>query len=429
MSKPVPLRTTPQPTGPIVMLLAAVLTLAGFLLTAYLSLQSLSESGGAAGCGSGSDCAEVLSSRWSSFGPVPVALLGMLTYLALLLGLGARFGSKGSSMLGDRLLWVGPPVLIVAGLWFMTLQVAVLDALCPYCMASHAIGLLLAGVLMFGVLRVTVINPKPVLFLGFLAGGTLIAGQIAMPPAEPPVQLAVNPFVDEDGDTVIDDKRYLSLFGGKLQFILEDVAYIGDPRAEQVVVVLFDYACPHCRSLHGMLEDAVRKDPERFVVVPLPVTIDERHNPYIQSAKATFDDSHERAALSLAVAQIDRNKWKTFDRWLFATDDPSVFPRPASDVRIKAEQLVGLPALNEQLTGESMTELENQIKRNIELLSLIPIEKRYIPVTTTPGAPSHLTQRFFDIAVLYELLDAARAAPEASSDAASPSTPGDETAP
>lgn len=391
--------------------ISIALALLGFLITTYLTMLSLSGDV-VAGCGGDSGCAEVLTSRWAKLGPIPVSLLGLLTYLAVLLGLGARMGSKGYSPMGDRLLWLAPPLLLVAAIWFTGVQIFSVNAICPFCMASHLIGFALACVLLIGVMRTTIANPKPPLFIGFLASGALILGQALLPPmATDPVR-APNPFANEDGDTWIDDARYVSLFGGQLQFVLQDVPYIGDPRAKHVVVVLFDYACPYCKTLHDMLDQAIADDPTRFVLVPIPVSIHEDHNPYIASDDERFEDSHDLARLSLAVAEIDPEQWQAFDRWLFATDEPDAFPRSYMHARLHAQSLVDQALLKEFFDAELMTALHEQVGRNISLLGQLPEDKRFIPVTTTPGGPEHLTTRFEDIEVLYELLESAETGQE-----------------
>lgn len=392
--------------GRLYLSISTVLALLGFLITAYLSMLSLSGDV-VAGCGGAGGCAEVLTSRWAKLGPVPVSVLGLLTYLAVLLGLGARMGSKGYSPLGDRLLWLAPPLLIVAAIWFTGAQIFSVNAICPFCMASHITGFVLACLLLFGVMRTTIANPKPPLFIGFLAGGALILGQALLPPIADAPQRAPNPFANQDGDKWIDDARYVSLFGGELQFVLQDVPYIGDPNADQVVAVLFDYACPYCRTLHSMLEEAIDEDASRFVLVPIPLSIHEDHNPHIASDDERFASSNQLAIYSMAVGAIDLEKYKAYDRWLFNSDGNGDFPRSQNAAINKAVGLFDGNDFKDQLS-ENGDQYFTTLKRNIALLSLLPEDKRYIPITTTPGSPAHLTERYDDIDVLYELLESAK---------------------
>lgn len=382
--------------------LASLFVLVALGLSAYLSYLSLT-GGAARGCGADSGCGEVLASPWSKVGPIPVALLGGVVQLAVLLGLCLRVWSESARKKGDALVWFGVPPLIVAAVWFTYLQIFVLHAVCPYCLVGHALGFVAAALLAMTVLGRTRTDPVPPFAVGMIGVIALMAVQLLLPASDAP-QRADNPFVDKDGDTWIDDARYVSVFGGELQFVLQDVPYIGDADAKQVVVLLFDYACPHCRTLHGVLADALEQDPARIVLVPLPLSIYEGQSEYISSDLSRFEDSAERAFLSMAVGAIDREKWQAFDRWLFS-DDGDEFPRSAEDARAKAEALVGKEALDQQLAGDPRDRLLSNLQRNVDLIGLLPEGKRLIPVTTTPGTPAHLTERYDKIEVLYELLD------------------------
>ncbi|MFN3167176.1 MAG: vitamin K epoxide reductase family protein [Phycisphaeraceae bacterium] len=381
---------------------AAALAIAG-----YLSVQSLT-GGAVAGCGGEAGCGAVLASPWSRAGPVPVSVLGALVYLGVLVGVGLRWRAQAqgrSSKLGDALLIAAAPALLVAAGWFTYIQFAVVGDICAYCMAEHGLGVALALLIRADVVAKPAVRPGPFIALGVTAVAGLIAVQQFAPSLD--VQTTENFFVDRDGDTTTPDgDRHVSMFGGDLQFVLQDTPHLGDPQAEQVVGLVFDYGCLHCRALHKLLEEGIKQDPRRFVVVPLPITLQPKHNPYAQSDNAAFDDSHERATLALAVAAIDRGKWERFDRWLWSPASPTGFPRSAEDARAKAVELVGEDALQAQLTGDAIEQHRATVNRNIGLLRHLD-PPRTVPIVTTPGAPRHLTERFYDLAVLDALLDEA----------------------
>lgn len=382
-------------------LAAALLALIALGVSGYLSVQSLTGSA-AAGCGGDDGCGAVLASPWSKVGSIPVSQLGAATYLAVLVALALRVVSQGKNKFGDFVLLAAAPAMLIAAVWFTYIQHFEIGEYCPYCMVDHGIGLLLGILLPIIVLRDSAVNPVPGIALGVLGVAVLIGVQFAAPADN--TQRVDNPFVDRDGDMVIDGKRHVSMFGGELQIVLEEETYLGDKRADQVVGLVFDYACPHCRSLHEMLDQAIAEDPKRFVVVPIPLTIHESKNEFIASDNARFVDSHERATLSLAVAAIDRDKWKAFDHWLFSFDTVTTFPRTADEARTKAIELVGQAALDQQMTGENLAKHHATIERNIQLLSVLPKDNPVIPVVTAPGAPAHLTTRFFKIEVLEGML-------------------------
>ena len=130
----------------MIALSALALALSAFLGWHYLV------GGLAIGCGGGSGCDQVLSSRWSSVGGVlPVSGLAAGAYLAMLVAI--LFIGPAVQAPVRRLAWRAMLVLAwaVAGsaVWFTIVQKWIIGAFCPYCMASHIIGLLLSSLVVW----------------------------------------------------------------------------------------------------------------------------------------------------------------------------------------------------------------------------------------------------------------------------------------
>src|SRR6266567_1462067 len=121
------------------------LTLVAMAMSAYLSSVTLS-GGAVAGCGPDSGCDRVLHSRWAYWFGVPVSF-GALAVYSLILRLSFRL-SRSTSPVVQRKAWsrLVPCALLVAGaaMWFVGLQVFVVQAVCPYCMVAHVSGSLAA---------------------------------------------------------------------------------------------------------------------------------------------------------------------------------------------------------------------------------------------------------------------------------------------
>lgn len=111
-----------------------VLSVAGILLTAYLSYVATFEVHPAF-CGEGSGCDLVQGSRWATLLGVPMALWGMFTYVAMA-GLIWRGRRKPAS-------WTGLLFVAVCGFsisaYLTIISVVEIEATCPYCLASFAI--------------------------------------------------------------------------------------------------------------------------------------------------------------------------------------------------------------------------------------------------------------------------------------------------
>jgi uncharacterized membrane protein len=110
------------------------LTVLGLAVSAYLAWIKLT--GSTAACGPIGDCESVNNSRYAEIGGVPIALFGMAGYLALLVVLAidrrqgalseiARLAAFGVSLVGT-----------LYSAYLTYIEVAVLKAICPYCVVS-----------------------------------------------------------------------------------------------------------------------------------------------------------------------------------------------------------------------------------------------------------------------------------------------------
>jgi uncharacterized membrane protein len=119
---------------PLTLWLSLGVTLLGLVVSAYLTWLKLT--GNTASCGPIGDCESVNNSRYAEIGGVPIALLGVLGYLVLLTALAIE--SRWQSLAGAaRLAAFG--VSLVGTLYSAYLtytEVAVLKAICPYCVVS-----------------------------------------------------------------------------------------------------------------------------------------------------------------------------------------------------------------------------------------------------------------------------------------------------
>ena len=121
---------------------AALLSLLGLLDAAYLALERLT--GGPLACPIGGGCETVQSSVYAVLFGVPVAYIGVAGY-ALLFAVALL--SLQTDRLGgvplDALLLALAGVALVAGIYFMYLQVAVIGAICFWCAMAALLDLLI----------------------------------------------------------------------------------------------------------------------------------------------------------------------------------------------------------------------------------------------------------------------------------------------
>ncbi|MDP3881076.1 MAG: vitamin K epoxide reductase family protein [bacterium] len=109
-----------------------VIATIGFIDASYLTIVHFL--GQAPECSILEGCDVVTSSKYSTIGPIPVALLGALYYLtvaiASIFALDRR--SVAATRLVSNLTWLG----LLASIYFVYLQLFVLKSICIYCMGS-----------------------------------------------------------------------------------------------------------------------------------------------------------------------------------------------------------------------------------------------------------------------------------------------------
>jgi hypothetical protein len=276
-----------------------------------------------------------------------------------------------------RLAWGAMLVLVgaVAGsaVWFTIVQKWVVGAFCPYCMATHLTGLLLAALVIWRAPRqldddstdVALTNPAPASSDGAGAPaapnattGTAIAGLVKeVFPTAPRCIIGPLPAIG------------LALVGLALAGILaacqiafrppgtyrtgesqhspppidpHAVPLTGSPDAPHVVTLLFDYQCPHCQHLHFMLDEAIRRYGGKLAFALCPAPLDSPCNPYIPRDVEQFKDSCELVKVGLAVWEARREAFPAFDRWMFSFESGDRWhPRSLDAARAKAVGLVG----------------------------------------------------------------------------------------
>lgn len=357
----------------------------GLALSAFLSWHYLVNTS-VIGCGGGSPCDEVLNSRWSEIGGVlPVSGLAAGAYLAMLVA--SLFLGPATAAPDRRLAWGA--MLVLAGsaagsaVWFTIVQKWLLGAFCPYCMATHITGLLLAALVIWRAPRqfdddsnaAAPTNPSPVTEAGAAApaAGQKVSDPFSQsepePTGPPGRQMDLTPFAPQP---VIDRWPAIGLAlaglalagflaacqvgfappgvyrGGESKgnnmpaIVPRAVPLVGSPDAQYVVTMFFDYQCRHCQQLHSMLDATIRRYDGKLAFVLCPAPLNSQCNPYVPRDVEEFKDSCELAKVGLAVWVAKREAFPAFDRWMFALESGDLWhPRSVAAARVKAVELVG----------------------------------------------------------------------------------------
>jgi len=112
--------------------LFALVAFAGFADATFLAIEHFF--GAVPPCTVVAGCEAVTRSAYATLGGVPVAVLGSAYYFAMLIA-ALLFLNQGEAVLMRAAAWL-TIVGMVASLYFVSLQLFVIDAICLYCMVS-----------------------------------------------------------------------------------------------------------------------------------------------------------------------------------------------------------------------------------------------------------------------------------------------------
>lgn len=258
---------------------STLLLIVAAVLAGWLAFSTLTGSG-VAGCTASGGCGTVLSSRWAYLGGVvPVSLLGLALYLSTLF----------AWMVGWRkLARVCEWTILLGAAWFLLAQGFILHAFCPWCCTTHAAAVLAVSIRWAFVGRRSD-STHPRVF-GFTAPITAVVAVTALAlaqwqgpapetsqvistasPASPDPSVAAPLFtLDPTGTVTLLGDASLSFYVRSLPVPSEPAGASSMSLPGVPLVLLHDWTCQHCRSLHQTLLTSSSASPGTFMVLALP---------------------------------------------------------------------------------------------------------------------------------------------------------------
>ena len=382
---------------------AVTLSLLAAIVAGYLGVVSWRMHGTPWGCGAGSGCADVLRSRWSNVAGIPAGLFAALAYLALA-GLTWRSARKPGGWRTKGIVIVASLVMSTA-IYFILLQVAVIQVLCGWCLFDHALGLL-AALTAFIVARRQTPRLTPAVMKksrlddplaeydapqseplsqprgrrasalpGLLTGVAISMGFVItqhFTGRTPDIaRIESGPEAEGEGGDL-----KLTLKNGEAAIRLSSSPVLGSPQASRRLVLMYDYCCPHCREAHAVIRrlQPLAKNDWQVVFVPAPLNRD--CNSAIEETEERFRDACELARLSLAVWKLRPDDWPAFDDWLFEPE----LPRPLAEAKVHAAALYGELEVAESLLDPAINQA---IQSNVA--AWIASGSQVLPVILSPG--------------------------------------------
>lgn len=349
-------------------------SLIGLVVSGYLLFLKLTGSiNSIVGCGDGSGCANVLGSRWSEFFGIPVSAFSALIYASLIWATMGPLKRTLASLLAF--------LLAFAAIWFTGLQMFVVDAFCPWCLFTHLIGAVTAGLIFYLIQKQNDRRAQfrsertmPV-FAAVALSAILMLGQCFGPGPDTHLLTDVALQGQTDGSSSgkssskavasdqatnqsksvepkgSDSNASKSTQGGDTEetesaplkstensvpihirgegptakfldkeYCVSSLPHIGKADAPYVLVKYFDYTCGACKNLDGDLGELMKKYPDKFAVVLLATPLNRACNPHFPEGLKDHQYACELARLSLAA-------WKSKPE-AFAEVHEILFARP-----------------------------------------------------------------------------------------------------
>ena len=408
------LEASPSRT-PGAILIVRWLALAAMAVAAYLAYTGLTKSA-PAGCGQGGGCDQVLGSKWSTFiWPwLPISVPAVFVYLGIFASTFYLRPTRPEARRREawQILLVLAVFAAAAAVWFVALQLFVIRSICPWCMAEHALGLIIAVIVLTtapigrgeklpdgsrssmkltpgrGAALIAASAAVMVLFINTQAQfgqapardlSGVVRGQgpgtdpseldpTLLPPDQDKSNMVwVKLYNGPRSDDPLEDRRvYLSR---------DSAPVIGSPDAPYVILAHVDFTCPHCQHMHNLwLPAAFERWGDQVAFMILPTPYNSRCNPLVtpDDDVPILRDGCDLAKLALSLFKADPAKFKEYDQWLFAQT------REVPDARAMAEALIGADALKAALdTGFA----DQQIKRNTQIFGMATVPgQRSIPI-------------------------------------------------
>jgi uncharacterized membrane protein len=343
------------------------------------------------------DCAAALASPYAFFGPFPVSMLGLMVYGSIFSVL--MWLNPTRSPTARKAAWLMLVLLISlaagAAAWLIALQLTKTAPLCPYCLVSHTVGLMLT-ILVFKFaplprsqsLKFVAIAAVSVLVFVAVQTGfphripTAVVRIAAGAPNTPVVSLDDPQTSDgSDFDTGPGPERQLGILGGRVRLSPRQLPIIGSPDAPIMMVVLFDYTCINCRKLHQNTQSALKRYPGQFATVVLPVPLDKTCNTYITKTDQDHENACELAKLALAVWIAKPAEFEAFNDWMLNRDDTV----SVKEARAQAAKRIGADTLEATLQDDRVG---RELKKGIKVYGVADrgaIPRIFVPTKNEQG--------------------------------------------
>jgi uncharacterized membrane protein/protein-disulfide isomerase len=157
-------------------------------------------------------------------------------------------------------------------------------------------------------------------------------------------------------------QRLVKFFGGKLTLDVYKHPIIGSPEAPHIIVEMVSYDCPHCREMHNVMHEALKRYGDQVAILVMVIPLERSCNKLVVSAKASHPGACATARMALGVAALRPAAFPKFHDWLMADKEK---PPESDRIVSKAYATVDGTRLSELSSSGQLTK---QIEGYVNLL-------------------------------------------------------------
>jgi|GEM_PF-3314491 len=352
------------------------LFLLALLISGWLAKDSINAS---VGCHGGGDCSTVVTSQWAKVLGIPIALVGVLTYLAMVIVSFCRpFQDRIAGAISATLCFL----VIGSALWFIALQAVIIKSFCPYCCVIHAlatIGSLLYLALLFKKSE-SMVSPIIPILISF----SLISALVVLQFFAPKGSQAVTTSTEHHKHGAVETPQLfipvpLTLVGGTVtpKYDLDKIVIGKRSTTPVYLALLSDWTCEYCHNLYAKLDEIEAPDGIRYEITILPL-----HN------------SPESKAMQETMLRLKRASSSHYEDISLELIH-GVLEANSQAVKARLEELHHNPEISAKATynpeleiTEALTIAQAQFDFNRKSLHLESVPQLFSPTSALTGNPT-----------------------------------------
>lgn len=154
--------------------------------------------------------------------------------------------------------------------------------------------------------------------------------------------------------------RIVLVNGGSHKLNIEQWPLIGPADATYVMVAMFDYACPHCRTTDKAIREACAALGGDVAIIAMPVPLNANCNGTVKRTGKGFEESCETAKLAVACWRVNPESFQQFHERLFEADTAPTYAAAKQIV----DELVGKEKIDAELAQPFA---EKYIRKHVSL--------------------------------------------------------------